>query len=365
MKTTTTFTIVIFNLLILCRNLWVTTASGVCPNMQKKNSPATQVMRRRYQTWLKRYGLDYKDREEWEVRFGIYQANVEFIECVNAQNYSYKLTDNKFADLTNDEFRRKYLGFRPMSPLQTGFMYDKHGALPESIDWRKKGAVTHMKDQGDCDPYNLTYLKSADIYLVLRSCWAFSAVAAVEGINKIKTGKLVSLSEQELVDCDVDDDNQGCEGGYMEKAFAFIKKHGGLTNEEDYPYKGRQGTCDKAKASRHHAVNISGHESVPTENEEKLKAAAAHQPISVAIDAGSYAFQLYYRGVFSGYCGKDLNHGVAIVGYGEEHGQKYWLVKNSWGTNWGESGYVKMKRDVRDQRGTCGIAMQASYPVKQ
>ncbi|KAI9093211.1 hypothetical protein K1719_027225 [Acacia pycnantha] len=162
-----------------------------------------------------------------------------------------------------------------------------------------------------------------------------SSCRRLEGINKIKTGKLVSLSEQELIDCDANDGNLGCLGGYMEKAFTFIKKNGGLTTERDYPYKGTGGTCDKRKAA-HHAVTISSHENVPADNEEKLKAAAAHQPVSVAIDAGSSFFQLHSEGIFTGICGKDLDHGVTIVGYGEDNGQK----------------------------GLCGIAMLPSYPVK-
>ncbi|XP_054795255.1 ervatamin-C-like [Prosopis cineraria] len=346
MKTTTTSPIVIFYLLTLFCNLWITAARGVCPNTSKSDETETEVVRKRYEGWLKRHGRQYEDKEEWEAHFRIYQANIRFIECVNAQNYTYKLTDNRFADITNDEFRSKYLGSRPTQQLQTQFRYEKHGALPESIDWRKRGAVTPIKDQGQCG-----------------SCWAFSAVAAVEGINQIKTGKLVSLSEQELVDCDINGGNLGCLGGYMDKAFTFIEKNGGITTEKDYPYKGTDGTCDKVKAARH-AVNISGHENVPANNEEKLKAAAAHQPVSVAIDAGSYYFQLYSKGIFNGTCRKDLNHGVTIVGYGKEDGQKYWLVKNSWGEEWGETGYVKMKRDAMDKRGICGIAMLPSYPVK-
>lgn len=185
----------------------------------------------------------------------------------------------------------------------------------------------------------------------------------MEGINKIKTGKLVSLSEQELVDCDVNDGNQGCKGGFMNKAFEFIKMNGGITTESDYPYNGKDDPCQKAK-TKDHAATISGYETVPANSENNLQAAVARQPVSVAIDAGGYEFQLYSHGVFNGMCGHQLNHGVTVVGYGEDSGKKYWLVKNSWGTNWGESGYVRIERDSADTRGTCGIAMQPSYPVK-
>jgi len=187
-------------------------------------------------------------------------------------------------------------------------------------------------------------------------------VAAVEGINKIKSGKLISLSEQELIDCDVKNGNQGCQGGLMETAYTFIITNGGLTTEKDYPYEGVDGTCKMEKAA-HSAASISGYEEVPANNEAKLKAAAAHQPVSVAIDAGGYSFQLYSEGVFSGICGMQLNHGVTVVGYGKGIINKYWIVKNSWGADWGESGYIRMKRDTLSKEGMCGIAMQASYPI--
>ncbi|GAV75979.1 Peptidase_C1 domain-containing protein/Inhibitor_I29 domain-containing protein [Cephalotus follicularis] len=305
-------------------------------------------MEERYESWLEKFGRTYKSREERAMRFGIYQSNVLFIDLMNSLNRTFILTDNKFADLTNLEFRNTYLGFRRRRfPRERhSFTCDRYKDVPVSIDWRNKSAVTPIKDQGQCG-----------------SCWAFSAVAAVEGINKIKTGTLVSLSEQELVDCDVGQDDQGCSGGYMEKAFDFIKNNGGLTTENDYPYMGRDSGCDESKVSDH-AATISGYEAVPVNDEKSLEAAVAQQPVSVAIDAGSYEFQLYSQGVFSGQCGTDLNHGVTAVGYGEDGGEKYWIVKNSWGASWGESGYIRMRRDSADNRGTCGIAMEASYPVK-
>ncbi|KAL5793678.1 hypothetical protein ACOSP7_002272 [Xanthoceras sorbifolium] len=339
------------NMIMMLRNaaltlfiLWVLGMPSGAWSESNISSYDPVSMEQRYERWLARYGREYGSGEEWQLRFQIYSSNVQFIDSINLQKLTFKLTDNQFADLTNEEFRSIYMGFRSMGQQGTG-QCTKFQDLPTTVDWRKKGAVTPIKDQGQCG-----------------SCWAFSAVAAVEGINKIKTGQLLSLSEQELVDCD-DTENQGCRGGYMEKAFEFIKRNGGITTENDYPYKGKDDACEEAK-TQNHAVTISGYEAVPANNEASLQAAVARQPVSVAIDAGGYEFQLYSHGVYNGYCGHQLNHGVTVVGYGEDSGKKYWLVKNSWGTSWGESGYVRIERDSLDIRGICGIAMEPSYPVK-
>ncbi|XP_037494749.1 senescence-specific cysteine protease SAG39-like [Jatropha curcas] len=194
-------------------------------------------------------------------------------------------------------------------------------------------------------------------------CWAFSAVAAMEGITKLSTGKLISLSEQELVDCDTSGEDQGCEGGLMDDAFEFIKKNGGLTTEANYPYQGTDDSCNKRKAVDH-AAKLTGYEDVPANSEDALLKAVANQPVSVAIDASGSAFQFYSGGVFTGDCGTELDHGVTAVGYGtSSDGTKYWLVKNSWGTSWGENGYIRMERDIDASEGLCGIAMEPSYPT--
>ncbi|OVA14803.1 Peptidase C1A [Macleaya cordata] len=290
-------------------------------------------MTEKHEQWMARHGRLYENEAEKERRFEIFKNNVERIESFNnaAVNRPYKLSVNEFADQTNEEFRAARNGYKSVSTLgtSTSFKYENLTAVPSSMDWRSKGAVTPVKDQGQCG-----------------CCWAFSAVAAMEGITKLTTGKLISLSEQELVDCDVHGIDQGCGGGLMDDAFKFIEKNKGLTTEANYPYKGVDGTCNTKKTASS-AAKITSYEDVPANSETALLKAVASQPVSVAIDAGGFDFQFYSSGVFTGECGTQLDHGVTAVGYGtSEDGTKYWLVKNSWGTGWGENGYIRMQRDV-------------------
>lgn len=304
-----------------------------------------------YEAWLAHHAKSYNALGEKEARFKVFKDNLRFVNEHNAVNRSYKLGMNLFADLTVEEYRSGYLGLKIGSHrrVRSGKGSERYmprigEELPESVDWRKEGAVAEVKDQGSCG-----------------SCWAFSTVAAVEGINKIVTGDLISLSEQELVDCDKSY-NQGCNGGLMDYGFEFIINNGGIDTEDDYPYKARDGRCDQLRKNAK-VVTIDGYEDVPQNNEKALQKAVANQPVSVAIEAGGREFQLYESGVFIGKCGTALDHGVTTVGYGTENNIPYWIIKNSWGPSWGESGYIRMERGA-SYTGKCGIAIEASYPTK-
>merc|ERR1712159_234190 len=199
----------------------------------------------------------------------------------------------------------------------------------DSVDWTTKGAVTPVKNQGQCG-----------------SCWAFSTTGSTEGANFIKNGKLVSLSEQELVDCAGSFGNQGCNGGLMDDGFKFLQSKGDEL-ETSYSYTAQTGSCQSSKESAADGMKsgvVTGIKDVTPQSCADLMAAVQQGPVSVAIEAGQSGFQHYSSGIFSGSCGTALDHGVLVVGYGTDGGNDYWKVKNSWGTTWGDQGYIRMKK---------------------
>ncbi|CAO2177850.1 unnamed protein product [Urochloa humidicola] len=324
------------------------------------------LMMDRFRSWQAAYNRSYATAAERLHRFEVYRRNMKLIEATNRLGLSYKLGETPFTDLTSDEFlathtmpRRDAARRQQLIITTRAGPVSEHGGaaahpywnytdldVPESVDWRTKGAVTPVKDQGDCG-----------------DCWAFAAVAAIEGLNKIKTGKLVSLSEQELVDCSSKPGSNCNTGGDAMEAMEWVATNGGLTTESDYPYEEDEGSC-KLDKMRNHVVKIRGAESVEQNNEAALEVAVVRQPVAVGIYVKP-EFQNYKSGVINWPCNLEkVNHDVTVVGYGAEHcGRKYWIVKNSYGEDWGEKGYFRLERRVEDEQGTSCIATEPSFPV--
>lgn len=318
-----------------------------------------ELVKEEWQAFKLQHRKKYDSEIEERLRMKIYVQNKHKIAKHN-QRYDlgherYRLKINKYADLLHEEFVQTLNGFNRTNPKQmlkavkidepVTFIEPANVEIPKTVDWTKKGAVTPVKDQGHCG-----------------SCWSFSATGALEGQHFRKTGKLVSLSEQNLIDCSGKYGNNGCNGGMMDFAFQYIKDNHGIDTEKSYPYEAIDDSCHfNPKAVG--AVD-KGFVDVPQGDESALqKALATVGPVSVAIDASHESFQFYSEGVYyEPQCdSENLDHGVLAVGYGtSDEGEDYWLVKNSWGTTWGDKGFVKMARN-RDNH--CGIATVASYPL--
>eukprot|EP01120_Amphizonella_sp_Union-15-10_P006746 TRINITY_DN220_c0_g1_i12.p1 TRINITY_DN220_c0_g1~~TRINITY_DN220_c0_g1_i12.p1 ORF type:complete len:322 (-),score=54.99 TRINITY_DN220_c0_g1_i12:103-1068(-) len=281
--------------------------------------------------------------DEFRFRYEVYKRNFDFVANHDA-SVGFEVELNKFADLTTQEFVRYYTGLKMNTIPQTNTDYKPQNiTLPESLDWRTKGVVTRVKNQGQCG-----------------SCWSFSTTGSVEGAHALSTGRLVSLSEQNLVDCSVAEGNQGCNGGLMDSAFEYIIKNRGIDTEASYPY-----TATGPNACRFNreevGATISSYRNSVSGSESSLQEFVYEAPTSVAIDASHSSFQFYKSGVYyEPACSRtSLDHGVLAIGWGVD-GRDYWLVKNSWGTDWGMNGYIQMSRN---RGNNCGIATMASRPI--
>jgi len=305
-----------------------------------------------FSTYVKKFNKQYT-HDEFFPRFNIFKANFDKIRHHNKGNASYAMAVNEFADMTFREFHAKMTGYnwRERNYLRAKNSHGPHlhvKAAPASVDWRTKNAVTPVKNQGQCG-----------------SCWSFSTTGSVEGAWAIAKGNLVSLSEQQLIDCSTAQGNQGCNGGLMDQAFQWIIQNKGICSEASYPYTtSGPNTCQTTCTS---VASISSYVDVTASSEDALKNAVALGPVSVAIEADQECFQFYSGGVLSDpSCGTQLDHGVLVVGYGHDSSvnQDFWIVKNSWGASWGEAGYIRLVRGSGSGNvGECGIATEPSYPV--
>ncbi|XP_068210621.1 digestive cysteine proteinase 2-like [Palaemon carinicauda] len=292
------------------------------------------------------HGKSYTNAKEDLYRKAIFESNFKYIEEHNERfrkgEVTFSVAINQFADMTTEEFTAQMTGLDQVTTEGMEMANLPEVERADTIDWRDLGAVSEVKDQGSCG-----------------SCWSFSATGTTEGAYFLKTGKLLSLSEQQLVDCSTE--NMGCNGGVVQWALRYIKSAGGVTTESSYPYEEVQKRCRFDASSA--VATITGYRSIPYGN-EKTQADAVHDkgPVSVCVDAGHMSFQFYSSGVYyEPKCKSDaVNHAVLAVGYGTEGGSDYWTIKNSWGASWGDAGYIKLARNKNNH---CGVATQSCYAI--
>jgi len=271
---------------------------------------------------------------------------MDFVFKHNSEKHSYTVGLNKFADLTSEQFVKVFTGLKmpqDLSSWQKGITTTPN--LPATWDWRNKNAVTPIKNQEQCG-----------------SCWAFSTTGSTEGCHSISKGQLVSLSEQNLMDCSTSYGNEGCDGGLMTQAMQYIIANGGVDTEASYPYTAQDGTCQYNPSNS--GATLTSFVNVNSGDENDLQSKVYTGPTSVAIDASQASFQMYTSGVYSdpNCSSSQLDHGVLGIGWGHDttSAMDYWNVKNSWGTDWGMNGFIWM---ARNDNNMCGIATMATLPV--
>lgn len=291
------------------------------------------------------FGKSYATVEEDAFRFSVFKDNLATATALNLDGEVGTHGVTKFSDLTPEEFKARYLGYKPKADAfaaqgtELNLPKTTFNATVDTVDWRGKGILSPVKDQGQCG-----------------SCWAFSATEQIETDAAIATGKLISLAPQQITSCDKTDD--GCGGGNTETAYEYVKKAGGIEPETDYPYtsgkSGKTGSCEAEKSEE--AVSITGfsHVSQTSSSEGKMVTQMKKSPISVCVDAGKW--QTYRSGILGKSCGEQLDHCVQAIGLGEKEGKSYWIVRNSWNTDWGVDGYIYVQEGIN----ACGIAKDAT-----
>ena len=295
-----------------------------------------------FQRFIKKYNKKYESINEYLARFEVFKSNV--MATLKESNESYQTGITKFSDLTHQEFARTYLNLNYDAMAIANFepvTVRVSNAAPTSYDWRDHGRVSAVKDQGSCG-----------------SCWAFATVANLEGLYAAKKSTIKTFSEQMLVDCDTSD--SGCNGGLMEYAFTWLKKNGGIMYDSDYAYRGTKSTC-KSNSSKYADFKVTGYKKLGSSystwscvDEDEIKEFLYETgPLAIALNADP--LQTYSSGILdltSTKCpSSGINHAVTLVGYGASSSTNYWIVKNSWGRSWGESGYFRIRRG----NGTCGV----------
>ncbi|NXT24209.1 CATS protein, partial [Syrrhaptes paradoxus] len=299
-----------------------------------------------WQLWKKTYGREYHHEKEEGERRTTWERNLRLVTLHNLEHslglHSYELGMNHLGDMTSEEVAALLTGLKvaPRPNLTSTYRPQPGSKLPDTVDWREKGCVTDVKNQGACG-----------------SCWAFSAAGALEAQVKLKTGKLVSLSAQNLVDCSMMYGNKGCSGGFMTNAFQYIIDNEGIDSDDSYPY-----TAQVGARPRQHVSMEATRQLVQLSHADTLLLLSHGSPsvlVSASLVSSSRPLQLI-RVYDDPRCTQEVNHGVLVIGYGTLNDKDYWLVKNSWGAHFGDQGYIRMSRNHANH---CGIASYASYPL--